>query len=215
MATAPASATGATIFTDIIIFAKAPQSGLAKTRLIPALGADGAAQLALKMLNHAVAQAVEAKLGSVIIASTPNQQHPAFIALEKQHGVALIDQGLGDLGQRMQLAFDWVWQFDSVKQSKQILLMGSDIPAIDSSLLIQAAQALQSHDAVFIPTFDGGYALVGLKSPHPGLFMDMQWSNAVVLQTTRARAKVLGLRCYELAPVHDIDIPADLVRSPF
>ena len=97
------------ITTDIIIFAKAPQSGLAKTRLIPALGADGAAQLALKMLNHAVAQAVHARLGSVIIASTPDKQHAAFAVLAQRYDLSLIDQGSGDLGQRMQSAFESVW----------------------------------------------------------------------------------------------------------
>ena len=225
------------ITTDIIIFAKAPQSGLAKTRLIPALGADGAAQLARKMLNHAVAQAVHARLGSVIIASTPDQQHSAFAVLAQQYKISLIDQGSGDLGQRMQNAFESVWQLDAVepsapqvatkaatkaaikasqtKQAKQILLMGSDIPAIDSSMLVLAALALQSGDAVFIPTFDGGYALVGLKSSHPELFLDMQWSNALVMQTTRTRADALGLKCCELAPVHDIDNPADLQHCPF
>ena len=219
--------------TDVIVFAKAPESGLAKTRLIPALGATGAAQLALTMLNHAVEQAVKSRLGAVVIASTPTQQHPAFTALAKLYRLHLIDQGSGDLGQRMQSAFDWIWQKDLLKntdsavplttasqasftkQSKQILLIGSDIPAINSAMLCQAAYALQSHDVVFIPTFDGGYALVGLKTPHPDLFLEMQWSNPSVMKITRDRAKALGLKYHELAPVHDIDVPADLEHCSF
>lgn len=233
MVTASLTAIPAIANTDIIVFAKAPQSGFAKTRLIPALGASGAAQLALTMLNHAVGEAVKSQLGAVVIATTPIQHHPAFIALANQFALDLIDQGSGDLGQRMQSAFDWIWQKDSLglkdtaatatssaaktvtKQSKQILLMGSDIPAIDSTMLRKAAYALQSHDAVFIPTFDGGYALVGLKAPQPDLLLNMQWSNPAVMQTTRARADALGLKYHELALVHDIDDPADLKHCPF
>lgn len=198
--------------TTVIIFAKAPESGLAKTRLIPALGAAGAADLARRMLDHATEQAVNAKLGPILIATTPDQSHPAFTALADRFNLTLIDQGTGDLGQRMQHTFDTVWHqrnyLDAARHS--ILLMGSDIPAIDADMLAVAARKLNDCDAVFIPTIDGGYALVGLKKPNPTLFKDLPWSTPAVMQITRERALAAHLQCIELAPVHDIDEPADL-----
>ena len=193
--------------TTIIIFAKAPESGFAKTRLIPALGAQGAADFAQRMLNHAANQAAGARLGPVFMATTPNQNHPVFNALATQHQLTLIDQGDGDLGQRMQTAFDTAWNHEP---NHPILLMGSDIPAIDAAMLNDAARQLQRCDAVFIPTFDGGYALVGLKKSSPTLFTEMTWSHPQVMQITRNKAERIGLHCDELAPVHDIDEPEDL-----
>jgi glycosyltransferase A (GT-A) superfamily protein (DUF2064 family) len=77
-----------------------------------------------------------------------------------------------------------------------------------------AAQALQGHDAVFVPALDGGYGLVGLKRPQPALFDGMAWSHPQVMADTRARAAAAGLRLAELPPLHDIDEPADLVHLP-
>jgi uncharacterized protein len=89
----------------VIVMAKAPVAGLAKTRLIPALGAEGAAALAARMLAHAVAAAAEAALGPVTLCVTPDATHPQFLALAARHGLALSAQGEGDLGARMARAF--------------------------------------------------------------------------------------------------------------
>ena len=92
--------------------------------------------------------------------------------------------------------------------------MGADAPGLDAALLRQAAAALHSHDAVFVPALDGGYALVGLKQPQPGLFEGMIWSTARVMQDTRDRARDAGLSWLETAPVADIDVPGDLQHLP-
>ena len=79
-------------------------------------------------------------------------------------------------------------------------------------MLRSAALALDGHDAVFVPALDGGYALVGLSRPAPGLFAGMTWSTAQVMSETRERARAAGLRWAELPPVADIDVAADLVH---
>jgi rSAM/selenodomain-associated transferase 1 len=193
----------------VVVFARAPAPGRAKTRLIPALGAQGAAALAQRMLEHAVAVACDARVGPVEVCATPDSSHPAFAALRTRHAVALADQGNGDLGERMHRAL-----VRALQGTSAALLVGTDLPGLDRDMVRCAARALTTCDAVFIPALDGGYGLVGLRAPAPGLFRDMPWSTAAVMQTTRERAGALGLRIAELPPLADVDEPADLARVP-
>jgi len=190
----------------IVIMAKAPVPGLAKTRLIPALGADGAAALAHRLLVHATRQALAAAIGPVELYIAPDVGHASVVALSRTYGVELHAQGEGDLGARMHRVF--------VRHGGPVLLMGSDAPSIDAALLRQAAAALESHDAVFVPAHDGGYALVGLRAPCASLFEAMHWSSPGVMMHSRARLAAAGLHHLELAPVHDIDEAEDLVHVP-
>lgn len=195
----------------IIIFAKAPAAGLAKTRLIPALGPEGAAALAEKMLRHAVAQAQASGSAQVELCVTPDTTHPSFSQLVAQSGgvLALSEQGDGDLGQRMDRALT-----RALQSRDRVLLMGTDAPRLDAAVLRAADAALASHDAVFVPALDGGYALVGLRAPQPTLFVDMAWSTPRVMAHTRERMQDAGLRWAELDAVADIDEPADLRFLP-
>jgi uncharacterized protein len=193
----------------LIVMAKAPRPGLAKTRLIPALGADGAAQLAARLLDHAAAQATAAQLGPVHLFAAPDTDDPAFAALERRHRLKLHPQGEGELGQRMQRAFDAV-----LSAGQPALMIGTDAPALNAALLREARAALDGHDAVFVPAHDGGYALIGLHRSAAWLFDAMAWSTPAVMATTRQRAAAARWRIAELPPVHDIDEPADLVHLP-
>lgn len=195
--------------TPVLVFAKAPRPGLAKTRLAPALGADGAAALAARLLDHAVAQAVAAAVGPVTLCTAPDTADPAFAALAARHPLRLAAQGDGDLGARMHRAF-----VAALADAPAALLIGTDAPSLDADRLRAAAWELQHHDAVFVPAVDGGYALVGLRRPAPTLFDGMAWSTAQVMADTRERAAAAGLRWAELPPVHDIDEPADLAHLP-
>jgi glycosyltransferase A (GT-A) superfamily protein (DUF2064 family) len=96
----------------------------------------------------------------------------------------------------------------------RVLLAGTDAPSLDTAVLRAAAAALDRFEAVFVPALDGGYVLVGLTRPASSLFSDMIWSNPQVMAATRARATAAQLRWTELAPVADIDEPADLVHLP-
>ncbi|MBC7918569.1 MAG: TIGR04282 family arsenosugar biosynthesis glycosyltransferase [Rhodoferax sp.] len=195
--------------TCIVIFAKAPIAGFAKTRLIPALGEQGAAELARQLLQHAVQQAAAAQAGPIELCVTPNTVHPDFAVLEHEHGVLLSLQGSGDLGERMHRAFERV-----LASHSSAILIGTDAPALDAPLLLAAQQALRTHDAVFVPAHDGGYALVGLRRPCEAIFHDMTWSTSTVMQETRRRAQNASIRWHELPPVHDIDEPQDLIHVP-
>lgn len=204
----------------LIVFAKAPVPGLAKTRLIPALGPEGAAALATRLLEHAVAQAAAAAAalgGSVELCVTPTTAHACFASLQSRHRLALSEQGDGDLGERMQRALSRALSPTFTRTSPRAtgaLLIGTDIPALDAAMLQAAAAALAHDDAVFVPALDGGYALVGLRRACPALFEGVAWSTAQVMQQTRERATRAGLRWTELPALADIDLPADLVHLP-
>ncbi len=195
----------------LIIFAKAPVAGLAKTRLIPALGPDGAAALAKKMLGHAVAQGMLSGCTPLELCVTPDTTHPEFEQLQAQTGGVLTvsEQGDGDLGQRMDRALT-----RALQSHHRVLLMGTDAPGLNTEILRAANVALATHDAVFVPALDGGYALVGLTHAQPALFDDMVWSTSQVMAQTRDRMRATGLRWTELDPVADIDEPLDLVHLP-
>lgn len=204
---------------SLIIFAKAPVAGQAKTRMIPALGAQGAARLAQQLLLHAVHQAAQVPWDALELCVSPDTTHPSFVlaqdlvrkptATSAQSRLTLSLQGDGDLGQRMHRAL-----VRGLSQHAAVLLMGTDAPGLDAAVLQQASQALMTHDAVFVPALDGGYALVGLRRPAPELFEGMVWSTPKVMAHTRQRARQACLQWAELPALADIDEPADLVHLP-
>ena len=193
----------------IVIMAKAPVAGFAKTRLIPALGAEGAAKLAEKMLRHTLHTALASKLGRVEICATPDPADLAWQNFNLPSQVNWSAQGDGDLGDRMARA-----ALCTIQQGEAVLLIGTDCPAIDAAFLHHAALALNDHDASLIPTFDGGYALLGLKKFAPTLFSNMLWSTDVVAQETLKRMQQLGWQTQRLPTLHDIDEESDLQYLP-
>ena len=195
----------------LLIFAKAPVAGLAKTRLIPALGATGAAALAARLLEHAVGQALLTSFDHLELCVTPDTSHAAFrqLAAQAQGRLQLSEQGDGDLGARMARALQ-----RALTGHERALLIGTDAPGLDCACLNAAAMALKQHDAVFVPALDGGYALTGLTRPAPELFAAMPWSTPQVMHLTRARARAAGLRWHELPPLADIDEAPDLIHLP-
>ena len=196
--------------TRIVIFAKAPQPGAVKTRLIPALGSVGAAALARRMLNHALKQALTAGVGPVELCMSPAPGDIAWRSVNLRADVLCTAQNEGDLGQRMASAVHRV----TTRCGQPVLLMGSDCPALTSHEISQAARRLEDHDVVLIPAADGGYVLIGLKSPCPALFTDMPWSTPAVCSETLGRAVTLGLTVWQGRTLHDIDEPDDLARLP-
>ncbi len=193
----------------IIIFAKAPLPGYAKTRLAKKIGDQAAAALAARMLTATVNSAIAADLGPVTLCCTPDASDPAFVAAQKQYGVNLSLQGDGDLGARMQRALQ-----SALHDYPCALLIGTDAPQLNAAYLRSAAAALTSQPAVFAPTFDGGYALVGLAQHIPGLFDAIAWSTDQVMQQTRVRLAQAHCQAAELAMLHDIDEIDDLVHVP-
>jgi rSAM/selenodomain-associated transferase 1 len=202
-----------TAMTRIVIFAKAPQPGSVKTRLIPALGAVGAATLARKFLAHTVQQALAADMGKVELCMSPAPGEAAWHAVALPNDVVQTGQGEGDLGERMARAVSRVTH-PAEPSVTSVMLVGTDCPALTAPLLKQAAYQLQMHDAVLLPAHDGGYVLLGLKSPCPELFEHMAWSTSVVCAETLRRMATLNMRVWQGPKLHDIDEPADLQHAP-
>lgn len=193
----------------ILVFAKAPVAGLAKTRLIPSLGVQGAARLARRMLDETLAASIEADIGPVTICCTPDIDHPAFADAVQRYGVTLADQNEGDLGERMSQALS-----STLQMQDAAIVVGTDCPALDAACLRRAASALQTSAAVFAPATDGGYVLAGLTRPMPSLFEGVAWSTDVVMDQTRKRLAQLGVIATELPSMRDIDVPVDLKHVP-
>jgi rSAM/selenodomain-associated transferase 1 len=189
----------------IAILAKAPVPGLAKTRLIPALGAGGAAALQEQLILRTVEIACAAATGPVTVWATPDASHAVFRNVAEKFAVGIVRQPDGDLGARMLAAV--------AAAQAPALVIGTDCPALTSGHLVDAAIALREGlDAVVIPAEDGGYVLIGLRRPEPALFADMTWSTDTVMTETRARIARLGLAVRELPPLWDVDRPEDLER---
>ena len=195
--------------TKIIIFAKAPLPGFAKTRLIPALGATGAAELAQQMLLSTLHAAVDARIGAIEVCVTPAIDHPAWRGIQFSAGIEISDQGEGDLGARLARASE-----RALANAEPVVLIGTDCVEMSGGLLREAAQALQEHDAVIHCTADGGYALLGLRRFSPFLFSDMPWSTDAVSSTTLARVEQLGWSVHVGQTLHDVDEPEDLKYLP-
>ncbi|MFV0279208.1 MAG: TIGR04282 family arsenosugar biosynthesis glycosyltransferase [Rhodoblastus sp.] len=187
----------------IALMARAPEPGMAKTRLIPELGATGAAQMHAILTRRALAAIAATGMRGALWCD-PGPDHPFFAECAKDYHVALHAQCEGDLGVRMHDIF--------LRTQRPVLLMGADCPAISAPLLHICAQNLGRYPAVFLPTVDGGYGLVALERPVPEIFVDMPWGADNVMALTRARLAKLGLAWAEPAEIWDIDTPADLAR---
>jgi rSAM/selenodomain-associated transferase 1 len=195
--------------TRIIIFAKAPQPGLAKTRLIPALGAQGAAALARRMLETTLERALRAQVGPVELRVTPAISDSAWRDIPIPEGVEISAQEEGDLGARLARATQ-----NGLDHNAAVMLIGCDCPELDSAALREAAQTLQRVDVLMHPTTDGGYALLGLRRFHPRLFSDIPWSTSSVAAKTIQEVRLLQWSLHMAAVLNDIDEPADLARLP-
>lgn len=195
--------------TRILVFAKAPEAGRVKTRLIPGLGAQGAAELAKQLLHHTLAQALAARLGSVELCASPAPHEAAWRGAALPAEVLQSEQGEGDLGARMARAAQRALRADGA-----VMLIGTDCPSLDAPRLRRAAQHLARHGAVLHPAHDGGYALLGLTRFDATLFSDIAWSTTTVAATTRARFAALGWPLHEAETLHDIDEPIDLAHLP-
>jgi rSAM/selenodomain-associated transferase 1 len=194
----------------VMVLARAPTPGEAKTRLIPALGKAGAAALHRRLVMHSLRVAAHARIGPVELWCTPDTSDPFFRECQRSLGVSLYAQGGGDLGARMQRAFE-----SALARSRHAVLVGSDIPALSVKYLRDADRALvQGDDVVIGPAEDGGYALIGLSRCDPELFRNIPWGGPEVLPETRRRIAALSWRSSELSVLWDVDRPEDLERLP-
>jgi uncharacterized protein len=200
----------ASIATDtrIVVFARAPEPGKAKTRLIPLLGTAGAAALQHRLIEHALSTALAANAGAVELCCSPDAGHPLLATYANRDDVILTSQRDGDLGARMLHAARRV-----LATHARVIMIGTDCPALTAAQLRHAAHALeQGNDAVLIPAEDGGYVLIGLARCDDALFDGIAWGGDQVMSATRDRLRALAWRWHELPPSWDVDRPGDYRR---
>jgi hypothetical protein len=191
----------------IIVFAKAPVPGRTKTRLIPALGAEGAARLQAALLEDALRRARAARPAALELWGTGEDPDGWLPWAAGQYGASLRDQYDGDLGARMQGALA-----RATADGTPALIIGTDAPGLSPADIEQAGDSLARHDAVLVPALDGGYVLIGMHTPPASLFTGIDWGTDRVLAATRERLRALDWRVDERPASWDVDRPEDLAR---
>lgn len=193
--------------TRVVIFARYPEPGRAKTRTIPALGDQGAAELQSANIDHTLKQVLqfaqsECEIEIRFTGATTEAMRERFGS-----ATTYVDQGSGDLGERLERtvhdAFD--------QQVEHLLIIGTDCPDLTAQHLALADQALRHADLVLGPAVDGGYYLVGMRSKQLSIFRQIDWSTERVLDQTRRAASQDQLKVHELERLSDIDEPEDLL----
>lgn len=192
----------------ILVFARAPLPGRAKTRLIPRLGAAGAARLQARLTDRALQTAVRSRCGTVELHCTPRIGHPFFLREQGKLKIALKKQSGRDLGERMRRAIT-----AALRRHRYAIVIGVDAPELRAADLRRALRLLRSGcDVALSPAEDGGYALIACRRAPRALFERIAWGGSDVYSTTVQRLEGLRLRWRALRTVWDIDRPADLER---
>jgi rSAM/selenodomain-associated transferase 1 len=192
----------------LLILVRAPRTGQAKTRLIPALGAAGAARLHERLTRHCLQTLAPSLHWRTELHCEPGINDPLFSAVAQEFRVERYAQVPGDLGQRMFGALSAACQ-----RSRFAVLVGTDCPALTACDVRTAFARLEAgDDAVIGPAEDGGYYLIGLRRVDPGIFAGIAWGGHKVLEATRECLKRCRWRWSELEARWDVDRPADLAR---
>ena len=198
----------------IAIFTRAPVAGASKTRLIPLLGAEGAAHAQRMMTWHALEIACALPDASVSLWCAGDIAHPFLQLCSAHFQVECLSQCDGDLGMRMADCLQ-----RGLALHERMLLIGSDCPAMASTDLAQAAAALDEARMVFIPAEDGGYVLVGARRGglETGCVEEVMWGSAEVMSQTRRQLTVrgwgMGQDWCEMPALWDVDTPDGFQRS--
>jgi hypothetical protein len=205
-------------FERLILFTRYPQAGTTKTRLIPALGAAGAADLQRCMTVHTLRAAIDwarRRRGDIEVRFEGGSEHlmrrwfGAPDAPRRAGDVTFLDylpQGAGDLGERLARATQNAFH----SGAHRVVVVGTDAPDLTAELLTTAFRRLGEVDVVLGPACDGGYYLIGLRRPSPQLFTNMPWGSGDVCHETQAAARAADLAVATLQTLADIDRPEDL-----
>lgn len=194
---------------SVLVFARDPEIGRAKTRLIPSLGAIGATRVYRRLLDLALIAAANTNTGRRQLWLDRATTDEQLLRQAEKLGFEQHVQTGDDLGARMHNALT-----SALGQADQAIVIGSDCPAYRPDYLNAAFETLNTKDVVIGPAHDGGYVLIGLKHPAPELFREIAWGGPTVAAATRTRLEQLGLSWQELETLHDIDVPADLAAFP-
>ena len=185
----------------LVIFTRWPEPGQAKTRLIPALGAEGAALVHRRLTERTVAAA---RASGLAIEVRTTGASPSAFANWLGDDLDFVDQGEGDLGERLKRAVS----------PAPLLFVGSDLPDLTPGHLIDAATGMAGNRVVVGPAEDGGYWALGLTEPCDSLFDDVPWGTDQVLAITLGRLRDGKIDPVLLPTLADCDRPEDLGRWP-
>ncbi|MGO9265147.1 MAG: TIGR04282 family arsenosugar biosynthesis glycosyltransferase [Candidatus Binataceae bacterium] len=190
----------------IVVFAREPIAGLTKTRLIPRLGANGAAALASAFTLDTLAKAHATGREIVIAGDAPHgvAQSTYFRRIARMFDATLIDQGDGTLGARMRRSLAPFCASGAV-------LIGTDVPSLPAPILTHSLSLLRQHPVILAPSLDGGYYLVGVRGPLPDIFRGIRWGSARVLAETAGRLRRTRTDYALAAGWYDIDRRSDLL----
>jgi rSAM/selenodomain-associated transferase 1 len=189
----------------LLIFTKAPEPGKTKTRLLSYLSAPAAARLQEVMTNDILRATAPLKANRFILAA-PNARHPYFKDIAARSALPCRDQVGTDLGERMENAFQQFFK----EGFRKVVIIGTDAPTLSIALIEEAFRRLTDLPVVLGPSADGGYYLIGLRGPVPGLFQGIAWGTAQVLSRT---LEILEARAIDrlLLPLwRDLDRPEEL-----
>jgi rSAM/selenodomain-associated transferase 1 len=195
----------------LVVFARFPRAGEAKTRLAPRLGPDGAADLARWMLAATWAEAqLAARAAGRRLELHGCGAPPGEFERLLGGAASFVPQSGEEFGERLERAFASAFE----RGAARVVLVGADCPALSPRHFDEALAALDSSDAVLGPARDGGWWLMGLRSSAPELFHGIAWSTPAVLAQTLAAARASGLSVTLLEELADIDTPEDLEHGP-
>lgn len=191
----------------LLLFTRYPVAGRTKTRLIPTLGAKGAADLQRQLTERTLRTAADLA-GSLSLTLEIRHAGGSSELMQQWLGPDRIyrEQGAGDLGEKMNRAFMEAF----ADGFHQVMIIGADCPDLSPAILATGYQKLAAHDLVLGPAADGGYYLVGLTNPWPELFSHRSWGTNLLLTETIIAARELSLKLYLLEELADVDRPEDL-----
>jgi rSAM/selenodomain-associated transferase 1 len=191
----------------LVVFTRFPEPGITKTRLIPFLGAEGAANLQRQMTEHTITQIKDLQISNISVEICFAGGDISLMQAWLGDEFIYQPQGDGDLGERMMRSLTRAFNHNAVK----VIIIGTDCPDIDTDILTSAFTNLDTSDLVLGPAVDGGYYLIGLRYPYPELFVNINWGTSRVFQQTIDIARKLNLSVTQLIYLTDIDHPEDLV----
>lgn len=192
---------------QLCIFAKAAVPGEVKTRLIPSLGAEGAALLHAALVERAIETAQRCDRVELVLCGAPDASHSFFLDCAEDFGVELTSQGEGDLGVRMLSALS-----RGLASADRCAILGSDCPSVTPKDIHRAFDALDSHDVALIPAEDGGYVLIAVKRTDMAMFDHIDWGTATVFAQQCDQLSKCDLRTWIGETRWDVDVPEDLAK---
>lgn len=192
--------------TCCLIFAKNPEPGKTKTRLIPDLGVNGAYNVSIRLLQHTLKLVSKIDEIDFSLYHTPSFNNKWLLNLAKEHNLPTQIQKGNDLGERMHQAIQ-----SSLKKYSHCIIIGTDCPELSENYLLESKRLLTSgYDAVIGPASDGGYVLIGLNNTVNEIFTNINWGGSTVFSNTINVFEKLNLKYKKLQTLHDVDTIEDI-----